>query len=142
MTRPAARWDSIAPCFTTIAKATSKPSGPTRCPGTIGSMKSRDNSSGCYPEEFNRRPRRSRRRSASDTAHIQYRLLCPPLCSLRPPVKSHFEPVQKERPDNRSGLTHFCAPENGCSSNEMKITDLLSPTSHQYWGQGLAGLYT
>ena len=41
--------------------------------------------------------------------------------------------VQKEGPDDRSGLfTH--APENG-RINTVRLTDWLSPPSHQYWGQ-------
>ena len=40
--------------------------------------------------------------------------------------------VQKEGPDDRSGLfTH--APENG-RINGVRVTELASPQSHQYWG--------
>ena len=42
---------------------------------------------------------------------------------------------KKEGPDDRSGLfTH--APENG-RNNGVRVTDVLSPPSHQYWLHGL-----
>ena len=45
--------------------------------------------------------------------------------------------LKRERPDNRSGPFTHAAPENQCSNNVDRVSDALSPTSHQYGGQGL-----
>ncbi len=54
---------------------------------------------------------------------------CAGCSSTRDPIR------KKEKPDNRSGLFHTCAPENKVRKHRQTISFPVFSASHQFWGQ-------